>query len=68
MAGARAKKAMTYLRRELERIRRAHKVCCETPKSQRSALTKKMIVELEAQHHMLATHIDVLEEILIYGR
>ena len=67
MASPRAKKAMAYLRRELERIRRAHLSYVGIPEAERSEHVKKSLIELGAQGHMLSTHIDVLEEILFHG-
>lgn len=68
MASPRAKKAVAYLRRELERIRRAHKSYISIPEDERSEFVRKSLIELGAQGHMLSTHIDVLEEILFHGR
>jgi hypothetical protein len=65
MAISRSKRAVNYLHRELERIRKAHQSYAGIPEPERSENVKRCLIELGAQDHWLSTHICVLEEILL---
>lgn len=65
MSISRSKRAVDYLHREMERIRKAYQSYACIPESERSESVKRCLIELGAQDHWLSTHICVLEEILL---
>lgn len=60
-----------FLRAECHRLKVAHaamvKLKKETKVSKQLAYARKSIIEIEAQHHLMATVADVVHEILISG-